>query len=56
MKRKHFIQQSGSLVAGTLMSNSILANLISHEVLQKKRIAVVGTGGRFLSMLGAACY
>ena len=54
MKRRNFIQKSGSLVAGTLISNSILANISGNkEILQKKRVCVVGTGSRFKSMWGA---
>lgn len=54
MKRKNFIQQSGTLIASTLISNSILANIAGDkESIQKKRIAVVGTGSRFKTMWGA---
>jgi predicted dehydrogenase len=53
MSRRNFIQKSGVLIAGSLVSNSILADIISEEKsVQKKRVAVVGTGIRFLTMWG----
>jgi predicted dehydrogenase len=48
MHRRNFLQQSGSLIAGSLVADSLLANLSEN----KKRIAMVGTGGRGLNMWG----
>ena len=52
MHRRNFLQQSGSLVAGTLLGESILANTQSFNPSAAKRIALVGTGMRGLTMWG----
>lgn len=48
MHRRNFLQHSGSLIAGSLVAESLLANLSPN----KKRIAMVGTGSRGLGMWG----
>ena len=52
MHRRNFLQQSGSLVAGTLLGESLLANTQSFGNVAQKRIALVGTGIRGLTMWG----
>src|SRR5688500_5408568 len=53
MHRRNFLQQSGSLIAGTLLADSILAQgSSSSNLFAKKRIALVGTGSRGLVMWG----
>lgn len=52
MHRRNFLQQSGSLIAGTLLSESILVQNSSSVTLVKKRVALVGTGSRGLGMWG----
>lgn len=48
MHRRNFLQQSGSLIAGSLVADSLLANFSPV----KKRVAMVGTGSRGLGMWG----
>lgn len=53
MKRRNFVQQSSVLLAGAMMANSIPASAFQTAGLnKKKRIAIIGTGGRALSMWG----
>ncbi|MBC8054418.1 MAG: Gfo/Idh/MocA family oxidoreductase [Sphingobacteriaceae bacterium] len=49
MHRRKFIQHTGAVVAGTLLSESLLASTLK---LDKKRVAMVGTGHRGTSMWG----
>ena len=53
MKRSIFLQQSSALVAGSLLTGIVPA-LAQNQLAQskKKRIAMVGTGGRAISMWG----
>ena len=51
MQRRKFIQHTGTVVAGTLLSNNLLANPFN---VAKKRVAMVGTGDRGTSMWGTA--
>ncbi|HYC30131.1 MAG TPA: Gfo/Idh/MocA family oxidoreductase [Chitinophagaceae bacterium] len=48
MHRRNFLQQSGSLLAGTLVADSILA----LSPAEKLRVAMVGTGHRGINMWG----
>ncbi|HEY0680247.1 MAG TPA: Gfo/Idh/MocA family oxidoreductase [Chitinophagaceae bacterium] len=50
MHRRNFLHHSGSLIAGSLIADSIFANPPSSSA--KKRIAMVGTGVRGLNMWG----
>lgn len=50
MHRRNFLQHSGSLIAGTLVADSLLASTLSPNA--KTRIAVVGTGHRAIGMWG----
>lgn len=52
MHRRNFLQQSGSLIAGSLMADSVLANEHLTTPFAKKRIAMVGTGVRGIGMWG----
>lgn len=52
MHRRNFIQQSGSLLAGTLIVDSVLGNAAIGNTATKKRVAMVGTGTRGLNMWG----
>ena len=53
MHRRNFLQHSGSLIAGTFIADSILAQASSSlETPAKKRVALVGTGSRGLGMWG----
>ena len=49
MHRRNFIQQSGTLIAGTLIADSVLGQVAGPA---KKRVALVGTGVRGLGMWG----
>lgn len=49
MHRRKFLQQTGTAVAGTLLTDNVLASSLNGV---KKRIAMVGTGGRGTSMWG----
>lgn len=49
MQRRHFLQQSGGLLAGTFIAGNALAQ---HAANPKKRVAMVGTGVRGLGMWG----
>jgi len=48
MHRREFLQQTGAVAAGALLSETILAS----AVLAKKRVAMVGTGHRGTGMWG----
>ena len=48
MHRRNFLQQSGSLLAGTLVADSILA----FPPAEKLKVAMVGTGVRGIGMWG----
>lgn len=52
MHRRNFLQQSGSLIAGSLIAESVLANENLTAPFAKKRIAMVGTGVRGIGMWG----
>ncbi|WP_276483239.1 Gfo/Idh/MocA family protein [Paraflavitalea pollutisoli] len=52
MHRRNFLQQSGSLLAGTILADSVLANENLTAPFAKKRIAMVGTGVRGIGMWG----
>jgi predicted dehydrogenase len=52
MHRRNFLQQSGSLIAGSFIADSVLANESLTTSLAKKRIAMVGTGVRGIGMWG----
>ncbi|MGZ5134699.1 MAG: Gfo/Idh/MocA family protein [Flavitalea sp.] len=54
MHRRNFLQQSGSLLAGTLLSDSIPSQTPSPSMnpKAKMRVALVGTGVRGLGMWG----
>jgi predicted dehydrogenase len=52
MHRRNFLQHSGSLLAGTLVADSILAKTASDFSPEKTRIAMVGTGHRGINMWG----
>ena len=52
MHRRNFLQQSGSLLAGTLLADSILGQTSTLHMPARKRIALVGTGVRGLGMWG----
>ena len=53
MQRREFLQQTGTIATGTLLSNSLFANNnLLPGVNKKKRIAMVGTGHRGLQMWG----
>ena len=49
MHRRKFIQQTGTVIAGTLLSENLLASALPGN---KKRIAMVGTGHRGTGMWG----
>jgi predicted dehydrogenase len=49
MQRRTFLQQTSAVVAGTLLSDSLLASTLGFK---KKRIAMVGTSGRGIGMWG----
>lgn len=49
MQRRRFLQQTGTLVAGTLLADNLLAGTLQ---LKKKRIAMVGTAHRGIGMWG----
>lgn len=51
MHRRNFLQQSGGLLAGTVLANNAMANN-SFLPGSKKRVAMVGTGVRGLGMWG----
>ena len=50
MHRRNFLQHSGSLLAGTIVADSLLGSTLSSNA--KTRIAVVGTGHRAIGMWG----
>ena len=50
MHRRKFIQHTGAVVAGTLLSDNLLASALK---ISKKKIAMVGTGHRGTGMWGA---
>jgi predicted dehydrogenase len=52
MHRRNFLQQSGSLIAGSLIAESVLGNENLTAPFAKKRIAMVGTGVRGIGMWG----
>jgi predicted dehydrogenase len=52
MHRRNFLQQSGSLIAGSLIVNPVLANETLILPFAKKRVAMVGTGVRGIGMWG----
>ncbi|WP_207427992.1 Gfo/Idh/MocA family protein [Pedobacter sp. SYSU D00535] len=49
MHRRKFLQQTGTVMAGALLSDSLFASTLS---LKKKRVAMVGTGHRGTGMWG----
>lgn len=49
MHRRKFIQHTGTLAAGTLLANHVIASAIPGT---KKKVAMVGTGGRGIGMWG----
>ncbi|MDB5192745.1 MAG: 4,5-dihydroxyphthalate dehydrogenase [Segetibacter sp.] len=49
MERRTFIKQTGTLAAGTLLSENLLASVLEGT---KKKVAMVGTGHRGLGMWG----
>ncbi|MEI6946277.1 Gfo/Idh/MocA family oxidoreductase [Paraflavisolibacter sp. H34] len=49
MHRRNFIQQTGTVLAGTLLSSQLFASALNAP---KKRVAMVGTGHRGLGMWG----
>ena len=51
MHRRNFLHQSGSLIAGTLVADSLLAST-AQIFPAPKRIAMVGTGVRGIGMWG----
>lgn len=51
MHRRNFLQQSGSLIAGTLVADSLLAKT-ADMFPAPKRVAMVGTGVRAIGMWG----
>ena len=52
MDRRNFLQNTGSLVLGTMAANSLLANSPLINPQAKKRLAMVGTGVRGIGMWG----
>src|ERR1700741_4698173 len=52
MDRRNFLQNTGSLVLGTVAANSLLANTPLINPQAKKRLAMVGTGVRGIGMWG----
>jgi predicted dehydrogenase len=52
MHRRNFLQQSGSLIAGSFIADSVLANESLTTPFAKKRVAMVGTGVRGIGMWG----
>ena len=50
MHRRKFIQHTGAVVAGTLLSDNLLASALK---ISRKKIAMVGTGHRGTGMWGA---
>lgn len=52
MHRRNFLQQSGSLIAGSFIADSVLANESLTTPFVKKRVAMVGTGVRGIGMWG----
>jgi predicted dehydrogenase len=53
MKRRNFINQSSALVAGGLLTHSVSAATLNRVTTKnKKRIAMIGTGGRAIGMWG----
>jgi predicted dehydrogenase len=51
MHRRKFIRQTGSAMAATLIADTLLANTLNAP---KKKVALVGTGVRGISMWGTA--
>ncbi len=49
MHRRRFIQQTGTVMTGALLTDNVLASQLS---MAKKRVAMVGTGGRGTTMWG----
>jgi predicted dehydrogenase len=52
MKRRKFINQSSALLAGGFLSNTAAASFNWGTTKNKKRIAMIGTGSRAISMWG----
>lgn len=53
MHRRNFLQQSGSLLAGTLIADAAIANaLVPGNTAAPVKVAMVGTGTRGLNMWG----
>src|SRR5919112_4825655 len=50
MERRTFTQLAGSALAGSLLTNNVLAAALAPA--KKKRVAMVGTGHRGLGMWG----
>ncbi|WP_207421058.1 Gfo/Idh/MocA family protein [Desertivirga brevis] len=50
MERRKFLQQTGTVLAGTLLTNNLLADTLE---LKKKKVAMVGTGHRGTGMWGS---
>ncbi|PJJ61069.1 Gfo/Idh/MocA family protein [Hymenobacter chitinivorans] len=51
MHRRNFLQTTGTALAGTLLTDNVLAAALAGS---RKRVAMVGTGHRGLSMWGTA--
>lgn len=52
VSRREFIETTGLIAAGTLLTNPLQATLASFNGSKKKRLALVGTGIRGLSFFG----